>query len=163
MPDSGYCGNRSLRESPAPGFSIPVECARRSTQGLCLLTSSPLALTPPPDGSQVLQHLSAEGAVGRRWGDPKEGGWRREAQHQETRSPRDSGTLFQPRCSPILWVHEACFRGRRAAGIWRVWSRAERTRRSECKGGPFVCTGSWLPQPRDSPALGPKTGPAPGL
>lgn len=116
MPDSGYCGNKSLRESPAPGLSVAVEYARRSTQGLCLLTSAPLALTPPPDGSQVLQNLSAEGALVRRWGDPKEGGWRREAQHQETRSPRGPSKLLQPRCSTILWVHEAWFPGRKACG-----------------------------------------------
>ena len=44
MPNSGYWGNQSLRESPVPGLSIRVECARRNTQGLCPIPSS--FLTP---------------------------------------------------------------------------------------------------------------------
>ena len=39
-------GNQSLRESPAPGLSIRVECARGNTQGLCSIPSS--FLTPIP-------------------------------------------------------------------------------------------------------------------
>ena len=44
MLNSGYWGNQSLRESPVPGLSIRVECARRNTQGLCPIPSS--FLTP---------------------------------------------------------------------------------------------------------------------
>lgn len=41
-PNSSSLGKRSLRENPVRGLSIRVQWTRRSTQGLCLTTSSPL-------------------------------------------------------------------------------------------------------------------------
>ena len=58
-PYPGYWGNQSLRESPVPGLSIRVECARRSKACLPFLLPS---LPYPLDTSQFLQHHSVEGA-----------------------------------------------------------------------------------------------------
>ena len=67
MPNSSYLGNQSLRESPLPGLSIRVECAWRNTQGLCLITFSPLSLAPGtnPNSSNttLLRVLSSIGGA----------------------------------------------------------------------------------------------------
>ena len=72
-----HSGPQTLRpiENSVYGLSATVECARRNTQDLSLISPSPLPSVPRTYPS-FLEHHSAEGAVICRWGDPKDGGWR---------------------------------------------------------------------------------------
>ena len=60
-----------------------------------------LSLYPPTDLNDC--HTTLQKELSSQWGDPKEGGWRWEPCHQETRSPEYFAKLFQPRDPTILW------------------------------------------------------------
>ena len=63
-PNSCSLGKQSLRKNPVRGLSIWVQWTRRNTQGLCLITSSPLPL--------ILETLSNSSSLGQE--DPLEEG-----------------------------------------------------------------------------------------
>ncbi len=144
MPNSGYSGKPSLKESPVPGSSVWVECARRNTERLVSHCFLSLALQPP-DKSQCLGNRSDDGAVVHRWGDSMEGGWRREPHPQETWTPGDFWKLsFPPRTQHRFWCPRRGVAGGEPPWIWRLWD-AERTRQSRSKG--VLCchiVPSWL-------------------
>ena len=103
MPNSGYWGNQSLRKGPIPGLPIRVECPEET----------PKACVPFPLPSLVLcpGHITfpgtplSGGCFHHRWGDPKEGRWRREPCHQETSSPGGFSKLFWASGATVLWVY----------------------------------------------------------
>ena len=93
MPSPAYWGSQSLGESPVPGLSegkVPGETPKACDP---FILPSPIPWTNP----SCFNTHSVEGGFIHRWGDPKEGGWRWEPQHQETWSPRGFSKLFQPR------------------------------------------------------------------
>ena len=130
----GYWGNQSLRESPVPGLSIRVECARRNTQGLCPIPSSFLPYPCLLDTSQFLQHHAVEGAFIHRCGHRKEGGWRWEPHHQEAWNPGGFSKLFQCRGSTSFGCRRCSFTAGGPAWIWRLWVGAEGNRHTTSMG-----------------------------
>ena len=99
-----------------------------------------------------------------RWGDPKEGGWRWEPQHQETWSPQGFSKLFQPRgstsfgCSRRSFTaggppgSEGCGPVQRGTGTPGPWGRAH-----------WLARPPQLRQPHDCPSLGTKPAQASGM
>ena len=120
MPSSGYWGNQSLGESPVPGlpeWKVPEAALKACVPFFFLPYPCPL------DTSQFLQRHSGEGAFIHRWGDPKQGRWRWEAQHQETWNPRGFSEFFQLRASTSF--SRRSFTAGGPAWIWRLWARVE--------------------------------------
>lgn len=118
------------------------------------------------DKSQFLQLHSGEGAFIHRWGDPKEGGWRRKPQHQETWGPRGFSEFSQPRACTSFGCSRRSFAARGHACIWRLWADAEGKRLSRAmRQGSLAGTPSpaQLHQPHDSPSLGNKPAQASGM
>ena len=141
----------SLLWQPEPEGKSSSSVVRES--GLCLKKHPSLVshyffplIIYLTDKSQLLPHHSAVGTVICRWGDPKEGGWRWEPHHQETGNPGSFSQLFQPRVSTILWVHQACFRCRRARlDLGIVGSRRGEQALQVHRGGSLAGTSSSAP------------------
>ena len=126
---SGYLGNQSLRANPVSGLSMRIHPGDLPDPGIepaspmspaladgFFTTSAtwealrlvspyffPLTLHPPGDPNDCNTTLQRD--LSSQWGDPKEGGWRWEPHHQETRGPGHFAKLFQPRDPTILWEH----------------------------------------------------------
>ena len=135
-----------------------MECARRNTQGLVqfLLPSLP----PSPGHIPIPATPCCGGCFHRRWGDPKEGSWRREPHHLETWSPGGFQKLLQPRGATSFGRSRCGFTAGGPARIWRLWAGAEGNRLSRSMGQGSLAGASsqppYLPQPQDSPSKGPK-------
>ena len=142
-----------------------VKSGKCQKKHLKLVSHSFFLLYPCPlDTSPFLQHHSGKGAFIHRWGDPKEGGWRWEPQHQETWSPWGFSKLFQPRGSTSFGCSRHSFTAggppgsgccgplQRGAGMPGPWGRAH-----------WLVHPPQLCQPHDSPSLGTKPAQASGM
>ena len=150
MPLPWLLGIQSFRESPIPGLSIRLECARRSTQDLSPIPSS--FLTPYPGRIPIPATPLCGGCFHHRWGDPKEGSWRWEPHHLETWNPGGFSKLFQPRGSVSFGCSRCSFTAGGPAGIWRLWASVEGNRLTRPMGqGSLAGTSSPAPSaPRQS-------------
>lgn len=116
------------------------------------------------DKSQPLQSLYAEGALIRRWGDSKKGGWRWTSQRQETWRPGDFSVLFQLTRSIIFVCTRLGIAVRGSAWIWRLSSHPVGTRHYRSKrGAHLLAHPPQLPQPHPIRALGPKAAQSPEM
>ena len=126
-----YWGNQSLGESTVPGlleWNVTEE-----TLKACVPFLLP-SLSLSPGHIPVPATPSGEGAFIHRWGNPKEGGWRWEPQHQETWSPWGFSKLFQLRASTSFGCSRHSFTAGGPSWIWRLWARAEGSRHARSKG-----------------------------
>ena len=130
MPSPAYWGSQSLGESPVPGLSegkVPGETPKACDP---FILPSPIPWTNP----SCFNTHSVEGGFIHRWGDPKEGGWRWEPQHQETWSPWGFSKLFQPRGSTSFGCSRRSFSAGGPTWIWRLWVAAEGNRLTRAMG-----------------------------
>ena len=98
-----------------------------------------------------------------RWGNPKEGVWRWEPQHQETWSPQGFSKLFQPRGSTSFGCSRYSFTVGGSSWNWRLWARAENRLTRSMGQGSLAGISSQLRQPHDCPSLGTKPAQALGM
>ena len=108
-------GDQSLSASPAPGLPVPVEHARRNTEGSFRLPPLPQCPGPIPVPATPL----CGGCCHHRRGDPEEGSWRRHPGPSRRASRRAAASLGCSRCS---------FSARGPAWIWRLPAGAEGSR-----------------------------------
>ena len=127
-----------------------MECARRNTRGLRPIPSSfltPVPWTHPDSCNTMLWRCFHH-----RWGDPKEGSWRREPHHLETWSPGGFQKLFQPRGARSFGRSRCGFTAGGPARIWRLWAGAEGNRPTRSMGQGSLAGTSFPPSsaPRQS-------------
>ena len=127
-----------------------MESAIRNTYSLCPIPSSFL---PPSPGDIPIPAIPLYGmCFHHRWGDPKEGSWRREPHHLETWSPGGFQKLFQPRGARSFGRSRCGFTAGGPARIWRLWAGAEGNRPTRSMGQGSLAGTSFPPSsaPRQS-------------
>ena len=159
----GYWGNQSLRESPVPGLSIRVECARRNTQGLCPIPSSfltPVSWTHPSSCNTTRwKVLSSTGAATER----KEAGGgnltiRRHGTQGAFQSSSSAEAPHPLGAGGVVSLQEDllgsgdCGWVQRGTGTPHLWGMAH-----------WLAYPPHLPQSQDSPSKGPKPAQASGM
>ena len=129
-----------------------VECARTNTQGLVSLHFFSLNLQPGANPNP--SRSSAEGTVIRRWGDPKEGGWRWEPSTRRRGEQMTFQSSFDPQDPPAFGCPRLHLDVVGLTWIWKLWFNAEGTRHYTSKRALGLSHPSQLLQPQNSPALG---------
>ena len=154
MPNSGYWGNQSLGESPVPGLSVRVECARRNTHSSCVpfFFLTPVPWTHPNSRNTTLGRVLS--SIGGRTQRKEAGGGnptsRRHGAHgafQSSSSPEAPlGAVGVVSLQEDLSGSGGCGTMQRGAGSPGPWGRAH-----------WLAHSPQLRQPRDSPSLGTKS------
>ena len=154
MPNSGYWGNQSLGESPVPGLSVRVECARRNTHSSCVpfFFLTPVPWTHPNSCNTTLGRMLS--SIGGRTQRKEAGGRnptsRRHGAHgafQSSSSPEAPlGAVGVVSLQEDLSESGGCGAMQRGAGSPGPWGRDH-----------WLAHSPQLRQPRDSPSLGTKS------